>query len=197
MFNESRLLDCVSYGSQYGHEFSTRITALRSGHERRNVMWQMPLGRFSILYNNLKPEQHVLVKGAHMASLGSAIPFRLKDWTDYRAEAEVIGQGTGAEQVLQLTRRYAFGPLTFDRRIFKPVVGTVTVFEDGQPVAAVVDYVTGRVTVTAPPGAEISWSGEFDVPVRFVSDRLDYDPVAARSSGFILSSDVELTEVRL
>lgn len=197
MFNESRLLDCVSYGSQYGHEFNTRVTTLRSGHERRNVVWQMPLGRFSILYNNLKPEQHAQVKAAHMASLGSAIPFRLKDWTDYQAEGEVIGEGTGAEQVLQLTKQYSFGPLTFQRKIFKPVVGTVSVFEDGQLVAAVVDYTTGLVTVTAPPGSTITWAGEFDVPVRFVSDRLDYDPVAARSTGFILSSDVELTEVRL
>lgn len=197
MFNESRLLDCVSYGSQYGHEFNTRVTTLRSGHERRNVVWQMPLGRFSILYNNLKPEQHAQVKAAHMASLGSAIPFRLKDWTDYQAEGEGIGEGTGAEQVLQLTKQYSFGPLTFRRKIFKPVVGTVSVFEDGQPVAAVVDYTTGLVTVTAPPGSTITWAGEFDVPVRFVSDRLDYDPVAARSTGFILSSDVELTEVRL
>lgn len=197
MFNESRLLDCVAYGSSFGMEFNTRITSLRSGQERRNINWSAPLCHGSLLYQNLKPDDHQLVRHAHMASFGAAIPFRFKDWTDYQADDEVIGTGTGSEQVLQLVKTYRFGPLEMQRIIKKPVLGTVTIYESGQPVAAVIDITTGLVTVTAPPGSLITWDGEFDVPVRFVSDRLDSDPIARRANGFILTSDVDLIEVRL
>jgi len=197
MFNESRLLDCVSYGSTFGMEFKTRIKTLQSGAERRNADWSTPLFQGALLYQNLRPEDHALVRDAHMACMGSLVAFRFKDWTDYRAEAEVIGEGSGVEQTLQLAKVYSFGPLDMSRPIKKPVSGTVTIFEDGVAASAAIDYTTGLVTLTATPGAVITWSGEFDVPVRFVSDRLDSDPVARRQNGFILSSNVDLIEVRL
>lgn len=197
MFNESRLLDCVSYGSQFGREFNTRITTLKSGHERRNANWSMPLGRYSVVFDLLKPEDHKKVRDAHMASLGSLIGFRMKDWTDFQAEMEHIGTGTGAASGYGLLKSYHFGPLTLQRPIAKPVEGTVTIFVDGQPAAAVIDYTTGAVTIAAPAGSQIYWSGEFDVPVRFESDRLDVDPIALTQGGYILSADVDLVEIRL
>lgn len=195
MFNETRLLDCVAYGSEFGNEFSTRIVPLRSGHERRNINWTAPLGRYSVLFQNLKEQDHQLVKAAHMASHGSAIPFRFKDWSDFQAVAQRIGTGTGSAQTLQLVKRYPFGPIELVRQVKKPVI--VQVFEGGEPVTPVVDMTTGVVTITAAPGAIITWTGEFDVPVRFDSDRLDCQPVARTGGRFILSSDVTLTEVRL
>ena len=197
MFNETRLLDCVAYGSEFGQEFSTRITSLRSGVERRNANWSMPLGRYSVLYQALKPGDHIKVRAAHMASLGALIPFRFKDYSDYQAQQEVIGAGTGAEQTLPLLKRYKFGPVELQRRIIKPVLNTVLVFADGAPVATTVDYVAGTVTFTAAAGAEITWSGEFDIPVRFESDRLDVEPLARIAGGFAVSCNVDLVEVRL
>lgn len=196
MFNETRLLDCVSYGSQFGQEFKTRITQLRNGRERRNADWALPLGRYSVTYQALKPEDHLLVRGAHMACMGSLIAFRFKDWTDYLGEHELIGEGTGVAQTLALSKSYAFGPISFARPITKPVAGTIVIYEGGQRVAASVNYTTGMVTVTAPPGSPITWSGEFDVPVRFESDRLDCDPIARFSNGYVLTADVDLVEDR-
>ena len=197
MFNETRLLDCVAYGSEFGQEFSTRITSLRSGVERRNANWSMPLGRYAVLYQALKPDDHIRVRAAHMASLGALIPFRFKDYSDYQAQQEVIGTGTGVEQTLPLLKRYKFGPVELQRRIIKPVLNTVLVFADGVPVTATVDYVAGTVTFTAAAGAEITWSGEFDIPVRFESDRLDVEPLARIAGGFAVSCNVDLVEVRL
>ena len=197
MFNETRLLDCVAYGSEFGQEFSTRITSLRSGVERRNANWSMPLGRYAVLYQALKPDDHIRVRAAHMASLGALIPFRFKDYSDYQAQQEVIGTGTGVEQTLPLLKRYKFGPVELQRRIIKPVLNTVLVFADGAPVATTVDYVAGTVTFTAAAGAEITWSGEFDIPVRFESDRLDVEPLARIAGGFAVSCNVDLVEVRL
>lgn len=197
MFNETRLLDCVSYGSEFGQEFSTRIVSLNSGIERRNINWSMPLGRYSIIYQALKPEDHQKVRAAHMASMGSAIPFRFKDWSDHQADNEVLGTGTGEEQTLQLVKAYRFGPVELKRIIKKPVASGLVVYSDGVAIPSVVDAATGQVTVVANEGELVTWSGEFDIPVRFDDDRLDVEPLVRRSSGFVLSADVGLTEVRL
>lgn len=197
IFNETRLLDCVAYGSEFGQEFSTRIVQLRSGHERRNINWSMPLGRYSVIYTALRPEDHWKVRAAHMASMGAAIPFRFKDWSDYRAENEPLGIATGETQDVQLTKAYPFGALTLNRIIKKPVAGTVKVFANGVEIASTVDTTTGIVTFAAAEDDVITWSGEFDIPVRFENDRLDVDPAVKVGDDFALSADVGLVEVRL
>lgn len=196
IFNETRLLDCVAYGSEFAQEFNTRITTLRSGVERRNADWDAPLGRYSVRYQNLRAADHQLVMHAHWASMGALIPFRFKDWTDFTAADEPFGVATGDVQELQLIKSYAFGPVSYERRITKPV-GPVTIFAAGLATPATIDYATGLVTLTAAAGSVLTWSGEFDVPVRFMSDRLDASPAAPDGpSFFVLSSDVDLIEVR-
>ena len=197
MFNESRLLDCVAYGSEFGQRFKTRITELRSGVERRNIEWAMPLGVYSILYQALAPADHVKVRGAHMASMGAAIPFRFKDWTDFEAAGEVIGESDGTLQTMQLVKRYEFGSYYLERVIQKPVAGTVQVYADGVEIPSTVNVLTGVITIEQTAGKVITWTGEFDIPVRFEDDRLDVDVNARGAGGFVLSSDVSLIEVRL
>jgi len=195
MFNETRLLDSVAYGSEFGKEFNTRIVKLRSGHDRRNINWSAPLGKYSIIYTALLEEDHELVYNAHMASFGSAIGFRFKDFVDYEAVNQVIGVGTGDVQVLQLTKTYSFGPLDLVRNITKPV--SATIYADGVEISSSLDTTTGLVTITAELAADITWSGEFDVPVIFDEDRLDCQPVTKSNGKFLLSSNVTLSEIRL
>jgi uncharacterized protein (TIGR02217 family) len=197
MFNETRLLDCVAYGSQFGQEFKTRIVTLKSGFERRNIEWTMPMGKYTVLFQAIEPADHALVRGAHMASMGSAIPFRFKDWTDYESDHEIIGTATGVPQTLQLVKNYTFGALSLQRVIAKPVDDTVTLYADGVEIGVAVDTATGIVSFIADVGAEITWSGEFDVPVRFDSDRLDFDPAGRATGGFMLTGDVDIIEIRL
>ena len=198
MFIETRLLDCVAYGSEFGHEFNTAIFALKSGVERRNARWSAPLFRYSVLFNNLDDDDHLAVRSAHLACMGSAFGFRLKDWVDFEAVAEVIGTGDGeSEQELQLIKTYTFGAASFARTINKPVADTVQLYANGVEIASDVDTETGLVVFSATEGHVITWSGEFDVPVRFDSDRLDSQPIARTGGKFILSSDVSLTEIRL
>jgi len=195
MFNETRLLDGVAYGSEFGQEFNTNTVTLRSGHERRNINWTAPLGKYSVAYSALLESDHLLVRHAHMACFGSAIAFRFKDWMDFAATSEPIGLGTGAAQSLQLTKTYSFGPLEMVRNITKPVFATI--YEDGVAIASVLDTTTGIVTVTSAPNSVLTWSGEFDVPVKFDDDRLDCQPVNKSGGKFILRSNVTLSEVRL
>lgn len=198
IFNDARLLDCVSYGSEFAMAFNTQIVQLRSGAERRNANWASPLGQYSVNYNALKEQDHLLVLRAHRASMGSLIPFRFKDWTDFTATQEEIGIGDGTvAQSFQLIKTYTFGTIDFSRLITKPVSATVTVYVDGIEVSATVDYSTGLVLVDADEDGVVTWSGEFDVPVRFDDDQLDVRPLARNGAGFILSSDVSLTEIRV
>src|SRR5690606_30917554 len=117
-----------------------------------------------------------------------------KDWSDYIAEGEIIGFGTGVLDQYQLQKTYTFGTFSTIRPIQKPVNGTVTVFADGAPIAATVNPNTGIVEVNAPLGQELTWNGEFDTPVRFSDDRMSFS-IDNRSGGFILNSDVDLQEI--
>ncbi len=197
MFNETRLLDVVDYGTTFESSFNTRVVKLKSGRERRNADWDVPMGQFSVLYSVLQKEHHREVVQAHMASMGRLIPFRFKDWSDFQAEDEPLTLGNGTSQSVQLCKTYTFGPLEFEKPIFKPVPDSVVIFEDGVPIPATVDYTTGIVTFTAAPGSVISWSGEYDKPVRFESDKLALESRSWSERGLVLTSNVDLLEVRL
>lgn len=198
-FNESRLLDCVAYGSEFGHQYSTRITSLKSGHERRNANWSAPLGKYAVIYQNLLPEDHAAVIEAHHACMGQLIGFRFKDWTDFSADREDLSVGTGANQIVQLKKTYPFGSIELERNITKPVQNTLHFYANDTeiwPIAS--DYTTGIFTVNATAGATISWSGQFDVPVRFSSDEISFQAIDRnRRRGLFLTADVELQEIRL
>jgi uncharacterized protein (TIGR02217 family) len=75
-------------------------------------------------------------------------------------------------------KRYESGPQSWVRQVVKPVAGTVRVALAGvepAPSSWSVNTTTGIVTFdTAPgPGVLVTAGFEFDVPVRFDTDRLD------------------------
>ena len=199
MFIEERLLECVAYGAEFGLQFSTRIVRLKSGREHRNAQWSQPLARGAVMFQNLRPEHHRLVLDAHMACAGSLVGFRFRDWANFQAVDQVIGTGTGTVQTLPLYTVHTFGGEEFQRRISKPVAGTVTVrnLTADAPLTATVDAINGTVTVTAPPGDVIAWSGEYDTPVRFESDELSWQANGRSGSQLLLTADVDLVEIRL
>ena len=91
----------------------------------------------------------------------------------------LLGVGDGLETQFQLTRPYTSGGETYLRPITKPVAGTVLIGLDGtvqqESVHFTTDIATGIVTFTAPPpaGLAITAGFEFDVPVRFDTDRIN------------------------
>lgn len=195
MFIEERLLDCVAYGTTGGPTWLTRRIGLKSGIIRRNPMRSRPSYRFHLLYKNLQPEHHEEVIDAFNASMGGVHSFRLKDWADFEVTAEALPVfGTGAEQTVQLAKIYAFGGQAISRPIRKPVLDTVTMTADGAPLAAVIDYTTGEATFTAASGDILRWSGEFDVPVMFADDELQFSNEDKNAQGLFLTADVALEE---
>lgn len=194
-FVEQRLLDCVAYGTMGGPTWRTRRVGLANGKTRRNPRRSRPLYRFEIIYQNLLPEHHREVFNAFNACMGGVYGFRIRDWSDYVAEDELLPVlGNGAEQTQQLIRTYAFGGNSIARPIRKPVDGTVVVTANNVPISATVNPTTGMATYTAPNGQAIRWSGEFDVPVIFSDDELMFQFADKSAEGFFLTSDVGLEE---
>lgn len=192
-FIETRLLDCVAYGTQGGPTWSTRRVGLRSGIVRRNAQRSRPLYRFVVLYQNLKEVDHQNVINAFNACRAGVFAFRLKDFSDYRAVDQLVAVGTGAPQTVQLAKLYEFGAQNLSRPIRKPVTAALT--DDGSPLASSVDLTTGMATFTASLGGIVRWSGEFDVPVTFEQDELLFDAVNRSTvGGLLLTADVGLEE---
>lgn len=195
MFVEERLLECVTFGTTGGPTWLTRKIGLKSGIIRRNAMRSRPLHRYTFVYRNLTPDIHKQVIDAFNACMGGAYSFRVKDWSDFEAiDEELPVLGTGASQNVQLVRTYSFGNRTVSRPIRKPVDGTVVIKANGVPIASVVDPTTGIATFTAANGAVLTWEGEFDVPVMFDDDELQFSEDEKGAEGLFLTSDVSLSE---
>ncbi|OUS07983.1 glycoside hydrolase family 24 [Rhodobacterales bacterium 52_120_T64] len=185
-FHEIRFPDNISRGARGGPERRTQIVELASGDEERNASWANSRRRYDAAYGVRRADDLAAVVAFFEARNGRLYGFRWKDWGDYKsclpsgvpdATDQAIGTGDGATTVFQLVKAYNSGAQTWIRTITKPAVGTVTVAIDGvvQNSGCSVDTATGNITFAAAPatGAPITAGFEFDVPVRFDTDRLD------------------------
>lgn len=193
-FIEQRLLDRLAIGTQGGPTWATRQVALANGIVRRNAARSRPLYRYAVLYQNLLPAQYQDVIDAFNACRGGAFGFRLRDPVDFEAFEEPFAVGTGSAQTAQLVKSYPWGPESVARPIRKPNAGAVIRANGAVLAGATVNTTTGMATFTAPAGQTVTWTGTFDVPVRFESDQLicSFDRAA---QAVILSADVPLVEV--
>jgi uncharacterized protein (TIGR02217 family) len=185
-FHEVRFPDDISRGARGGPERRTQVVELASGDEERNASWADSRRRYDAAYGIRRADDLVAVVAFFEARNGRLHGFRWKDWGDYKSGLpsapitpidQALGIGDGDTEAFQLVKRYESGSQAWTRRIVKPVAGTVRV-----ALASVeqlsgwsVEATTGVVTVnTAPSAGVLVTAGfEFDVPVRFDTDRLD------------------------
>jgi uncharacterized protein (TIGR02217 family) len=194
MFIEERILECVTFGTAMAPTWRTRKIALKSGIMRRNAMRSRPLYRLTLQYRNLDPDRHAEVINAFNACMGGVHSFRVKDWSDFTADDELLPVlGTGAPQSVQLIKTYAFGNVELARSIRKPVASTVVVTANDVPISASISTV-GVATFTAASSAILRWSGEFDVPMMFEQDELPFTGDDKGRNGLFLTGDVPLIE---
>jgi uncharacterized protein (TIGR02217 family) len=198
----------LSFGSTGGPERRTEIVTLANGFEERNTPWAHARRRYDAGLGVRSLDDLADLVAFFEARQGQLHGFRWKDWTDFkscgpsaqvRADDQVIGTGDGATQSFALVKSYVSGGTSYARPIAKPVAGSVRVAVGGteQPAAAFsVDVITGVVTCSTPPadGATVTAGFEFDVPVRFDTDRL-----AISAAGFQAGEvpDVPVVEVRV
>lgn len=110
-----------------------------------------------------------LVDAFYAVMFGGYEGLRVKNWQDYRltltnSAVSDLGGGT-----YQIQRKHTFGAVSIYRDIVKPVSGTIAVFNASDaPLTATVDYTDGTFTVASGTPAKVT--GEFDLPMTFVSD---------------------------
>jgi len=185
-FHEIRFPDNISRGARGGPERRTQIVELASGDEERNASWANSRRRYDAAYGVRRADDLATVVAFFESRNGRLYGFRWKDWGDYKsclpsgtpaATDQVIGTGDGTNTAFQLMKTYASGAQTWIRTITKPVTGTVAVAIDGivQASGWTVEISTGLVTFATAPasGASVTTGFEFDVPIRFDTDRLD------------------------
>jgi uncharacterized protein (TIGR02217 family) len=186
-FHEVRFPDDISRGARGGPERRTQVVELASGDEERNASWADSRRRYDAAYGIRRADDLAAVVAFFEARNGRLHGFRWKDWGDFKSGLpsapltpidQALGTGDGTTTAFQLVKRYESGSQAWTRRIVKPVAGTVRVALDGvepAPSSWSVNMTTGIVTFDAAPSAGVLLTAgfEFDVPVRFDTDRLD------------------------
>jgi uncharacterized protein (TIGR02217 family) len=166
------------------------VVVLGSGAEERNARWADSRRSYNAGYGVKSLNDLHAVIAFFEERRGRLHGFRWRDPSDWKSclpESapsvldQPIGIGDGVIAVFQLTKSYGavFNP--WSRAITKPVAGTVLIDVGGAVQVAgtayAVDHGTGIVTFLAghipAAGAAITAGFEFDVPVRFDSDKLE------------------------
>lgn len=208
-FHEVRFPANLSFGSVGGPERRTEVVALSNGFEERNTPWAEARRRYDagVSLRSLDDIEDLIA--FFEARQGQLHAFRWKDWADFKScrasqvvgfQDQLIGVGDGARLSFQLAKTYASGPASQVRRITKPVAGTVRVGLQGDEQAVGlhfdVNWATGILTFASPPalGEQVTAGFEFDVPVRFDTDRIQVS-VASFQAGEV--PNVPVVEVRL
>lgn len=148
-FHEVQLPPDISYGAQFGPEFSTDIVKVGSGYEQRNANWSESLSSGDVGYGVRTLDQVQRLAAFFRARKGKAFGFRFKDWVDYQAVDSLQGVGNGTKYQWQLVKKYFDeGDYVSTRTITKPVANTVVMYnndvEDETGWSA--DYTKGIVT---------------------------------------------------
>lgn len=172
-YESPRFPDAIAFGAMGGPEFMTTVVASGSGREARNAAWAYPRHRWDVSQGINGQADFETLRAFFMSMRGRFHAWRFKDWADYTA-THSTGVVTGiTSTTFQLVKRYTSGAQSLDRIITKPVTGTLEIKVSGVVTAHTVNTTTGVVTIgTAPAAATVTWSGEFDVPMRFDTDRL-------------------------
>jgi len=211
MFHEVRFPVAISRGCSGGPERRTDIVVLGSGAEQRNARWADSRRAYNAGWGVKSLDDLHAVVVFFEERRGRLHGFRWRDPLDWKSCApsatptaldQPIGTGDGTRRSFRLCKTYGALHAPWQRRISKPVAGSVRIAvagvlaDDGS--AFSVDTTTGLVTFTTahtpPAGAAITAGFEFDVPVRFDTDRLDVDLQGFRHGAI---PSIPLVEIRI
>lgn len=162
-FVDDRLPGALEQGAQGGPMYNTSVVTAQNGFEQRNANWQFPRYKWSVIIPYGDEDLFFQLMNFFHARSGKLVAFRFHDPSDYQAVNDIIWHDVG-NGVYRLAKTYSSGGVALVRKITRPVSGTVTHTGGGT-----LDYDTGIIAGSA--GG--TWSGEFDVPVRFDTDQFN------------------------
>ena len=197
-FHDVRFPVAISFGATGGPERRNEIVSLTSGREKRNARFSQSRHHYDAGtgVRSLADLHDVLV--FFEARRGSLHAFRFRDPFDMKScrpeEAvspadQVLGTGDGVRARFALTKSYGSGDDAYQRFIARPVIETLRVAVDGSELASPADFAFDDATgeIVFAPGAipdvghEITAGYEFDVPVRFDTERMSMSLTAFKA----------------
>jgi len=200
----------IALKSSGGPERRTDIVTLGSGREERNARWAHSRRRYDAGYGVKTHQALSQAIEFFEERRGRLHGFRWRDRLDHASGApgasvsaidQAIGTGDGVTASFSLVKTYGAAHAPYQRRIEKPVAGSVKVAVAGVEKAGSafsVDAATGIVTFLAghvpASGQAVTAGFLFDVPVRFDTDYLEVD-LSAFAAGAI--PKIPLVEIRL
>ncbi len=210
-FHEVRFPTAISRGATGGPERRTDIVALGSGFEERNSRWADSRRAYNAGYGVKSIDDLHAVIAFFEERRGRLHGFRWKDHADWRscppsatptALDQPLGTGNGTLATFPLTKRYGSAHAPWQRPITKPVAGSILLEVDGVPQSlgthAIVDITTGLVTFQPGhipnDGAVVTAGFDFDVPVRFDTDKLE---VSLQGLGHGAIPSIPVVEIRI
>ncbi|MEY8828066.1 TIGR02217 family protein [Sedimentitalea sp. XS_ASV28] len=208
-FHEVRFPASLSFGSVGGPERRTDVVTLANGFEERNTPWAHSRRRYDAGLGMRSLDDVETLIAFFEARHGQMFGFRWKDWSDFKSgrasadttfDDQVIATADGVQTAFQLTKTYRSGVFSYERPITKPVAGTVRIGIEQDEMRESVDYeidlTSGIVRFGKPPASDmrIMAGYEFDVPVRFDTDRIQTS-VASFQAGDV--PNVPVVEVRV
>ena len=210
-FHNVRFPTGISRAAHGGPERRTDVVVLGSGAEERNARWADSRRSYNAGYGVKSLNDLHAVIAFFEERRGRLHGFRWRDPTDWKscppedtpsALDQQIGLGDGANAAFQLEKVYGSSLDPWSREIRKPVEGSVLVAVAGVPqapgTAYAVDHDTGLVLFQ--PGhlpaadAPVTAGFEFDVPVRFDTDKLEINIQGFRHGAI---PSIPIVEIRL
>ena len=196
-FHNARFPSSISFKAEGGPVFKTEISTVKSGQEKRNILWSKSRAEYQINFKEISQNEVSKLISFFMARMGKAYSFRFKDWNDFEANDEIIGDGDGTKTDFQLTKKYGDDENIYTRKITKPVEGSMRVYISGveQQSGYSLNYNDGIIIFDNPIslGSEVSASFQFDIHVRFENDML-----LAKTDSYSTSSikNIKLIEIK-
>lgn len=189
-FHDVRFPVAVAFGASGGPERRTEIVSLTSGRETRNARFAHARRRYDAGTGLRALAELYDVVAFFEARRGPLHAFRFRDPFDMKSCRpdqvptsldQVLGAGDGTRVRFALTKQYGEGPDAYRRPIRKPTAGTLVAAVSGTAVAlgsaVTFDDATGDLVFAPghiPPAEALVTAGyEFDVPVRFDTERLE------------------------
>jgi uncharacterized protein (TIGR02217 family) len=210
-FHEVRFPLAIGFGSSGGPGRRTDVVLLASGHEERNSRWADSRRRYNAGTGVRSLDDLHALLAFFEERRGKLYGFRWRDRADWKscepgetpdASDQGIGVGDGVNATFWLSKRYGVSNAPYVRAIAKPVESTVRVAVGGDEQAVGVDFSVDAATgvVTFLPGhipadeAVVTAGFEFDVPVRFDTDRIDVN-LSSFEAGDVPS--IPIVEIRV
>jgi uncharacterized protein (TIGR02217 family) len=199
----------IAFGARSEPGWLTELAVTSAGWESTNQRWAHTRHAYDVSLAVRTADDYALVRAHFHKVRGRAKGFLFKDPLDFSATVDdgVTDIADQSSDGWQLFKRYDSGTDAYDRRITRPVSGSLAIWRTrGMSTTNVtgscsIDHDTGIFSVSGDaPGDVYTWSGQFRVPCRYDVDRLPTVIVnkqpGADGQLFVQCDAIPLVEVR-